>query len=145
MSADRTETLVGSAVPPPSGGPRFAADDLLAGRYRIVRFIAAGGMGEVYEAEDLELSVRIALKTVRPELAARAGAPRLLREIQLARKITDRHVCRCFDIGRHGDVAFLTMELLHGETLAARLDRGGPLAPDAARRLALDLAAALGA
>ena len=50
-------------------GPAFARDELIAGRYRIVRFIARGGMGEVYEAEDLELGVRVALKTVRADAA----------------------------------------------------------------------------
>src|SRR5262249_23246574 len=75
--------------------PALSAGRVLAGRFKIVRFIARGGMGDVYEAEDLELRERVALKTVRPEIA---GAPQALerfkREIQLARKVTHPNVCR---------------------------------------------------
>src|SRR6185503_15393264 len=102
-----------------------------AGRYRIERFIAKGGMGEVYEAHDLELQTQIALKTVRAEIAAVADVlDRFRREIYLARKVTHPNVCRIFDMGYADErIAFLTMELLGGETLAQRIARG-PLAPD---------------
>ena len=81
--------------------PVFAPDDLLAGRYRIVRFIARGGMGEVYEAEDLELGERVALKTMRADVArtTERAIERFKREIQLARKVTHPNVCRIFDLG----------------------------------------------
>ena len=49
--------------------PAFAPGDLIAQRFRILRFIARGGMGEVFEAEDLELREHVALKTIRPEIA----------------------------------------------------------------------------
>src|SRR5262249_56552300 len=102
----------------PAGGARkFDADDLIAGRYRVLRFLAQGGMGEVYAAEDLELGVRVALKTIRADLAEGTGAlERFKREIQLARKISHPNVCRVFDLGRDGATAFLTMQLLEGET-----------------------------
>jgi len=113
------------------GAPTFARDELGAARYRIVRFIARGGMGEVYEAEDLELGVRVALKTVRPDAEGRSQATeRFKREIQLARQVTHPNVCRIFDLVRHTrtsatepepDVLCLTMELLAGETLLDRL------------------------
>src|SRR5436309_1722589 len=62
---------------------------LLASRFRIVRFLARGGMGEVYEAEDLELGEHVAIKTVRPDLAWDEQAlARFKQEIQLARKVT---------------------------------------------------------
>jgi eukaryotic-like serine/threonine-protein kinase len=106
---------------------------IVAERYRIVRFIAHGGMGEVYEAHDQELGGQVALKTLRaprdssPD-AARAwrAVERLRREIQLARRVTHPNVCRTFDVGRHrlpdgGDLVFLTMELLHGQTLLERI------------------------
>ncbi len=114
--------------------PAFGPGDLLAGRFRVIRFLAGGGMGEVYEAEDSELDERVAIKTVRPELAAdQAAMERFRREVQLARRVTHPSICRIFDIFRHPAAAssppaeeavplhFLSMELLAGETLAARL------------------------
>lgn len=107
-------------------GPSIGDGEVLAGRYRIVRFLAEGGMGEVYEVEDLELDERAALKTIRPEIS---GDPRALerfkREVQLARRVTHPNASRIFDLGYHQGIAFLTMELLHGETLADRLKRAG--------------------
>jgi tetratricopeptide (TPR) repeat protein len=122
-------------------------------RYRITRFIARGGMGEVYEAEDLELGVRVALKTVRADAEGRGQATeRLKREIQLARQVTHPNVCRIFDLVRHArpgepgaDVLCLTMELLAGETLLERLRRTGSLAPEAALPIVEQITSALGA
>lgn len=107
-------------------------------------------MGEVYEAWDLELSDRVALKTVRPELAEDAVAmDRFRREIQLARKVTHGNVCRTFDLGRHEAggraVTFVTMEYLDGETLAARLRREGRMSTEAALPLVEQMAAGLAA
>ena len=118
-------------------GPAFSRDEVIAGRYRIVRFIARGGMGEVYEAEDLELGVHVALKTLRSDAEGRTeAAERFKREIQLARQVTHPNVCRIFDLVRHArspaagpgaDVLCLTMELLAGETLLDRLRRRGAM------------------
>ena len=85
----------------------LAAGDLLAGRFRIVRFIARGGMGEVYEAEDLELRERVALKTVRAARSAddERNVERFHREIQLARQVTHPNVCRIYDIFEHQPAA----------------------------------------
>ena len=146
-----------AATPTPHGpvpdwrGPGFAPGVVLAGRYRIDRFIAAGGMGEVYEAEDRMLGTHVALKTIRAELVARDQVmERFKREILLARRVTHRNVCRIFDLGHHPastggpGVTFLTMELLRGETLRARLARG-PMGPREALPLAGQMAAALAA
>jgi tetratricopeptide (TPR) repeat protein/tRNA A-37 threonylcarbamoyl transferase component Bud32 len=137
--------------------PVFVAEQTVAGRYRVVSFLAQGGMGEVYEVEDLLLHERVALKTVRPEMGADALAvERFRREIQLARKVTHLNVCRIFDVSHHQPLAtgagsgqetiFLTMELLRGETLSERLRRGGPLPPGEAlpiaRQICFGLAAA---
>jgi tetratricopeptide (TPR) repeat protein len=132
----------------------FAPGQVLADRYRIVRFIAQGGMGEVYEAEDRELGERVALKTVRPEIAVQEGAlERFKREVQLARKVTHPNVCRLFDLGVHRmggpdgqaiEVRYLTMELLEGETLAQRLKRVGRMSPAEALPIVRQVAAALG-
>jgi TolB-like protein len=109
-------------------GWTFVPGDLVAGRYVVARFIAEGGMGEVYEALDQELHEHVALKTVHPEVADDPSArARFKREIQLARRVTHAHVCRIFDLGLDGDVLFLSMEFLPGPTLAQRLDDGARL------------------
>ncbi len=134
--------------------PVFLAGDLVAGRYRIRKFLARGGMGEVYDALDLELNSEVALKTVDPRVAADEHAvERFKREIQLARRVTHPNVCRIFDVGFHAPavgtngrpIVFLTMELLSGETLAARLRRDGPMPPTTALPLLRQIAAGLGA
>jgi tetratricopeptide (TPR) repeat protein/tRNA A-37 threonylcarbamoyl transferase component Bud32 len=132
---------------PSSRGPRFAQGDIVGKRYRVIRFIARGGMGEVYEAEDLELQVHIALKSIASERAEDAPAlERFKREIQLARKITHPNICRIFDVGYdEKGVAFLTMELLGGETLAERIRRAGPMTPSEALPILEQMAAALDA
>src|SRR5580698_2352187 len=69
--------------------PAFGPGDLLGNRFRILAFVARGGMGEVYEAEDLELQETIALKTILPAIASDANALALLKsEVQLSRKVT---------------------------------------------------------
>jgi tetratricopeptide (TPR) repeat protein/tRNA A-37 threonylcarbamoyl transferase component Bud32/TolB-like protein len=130
--------------------PAFAPGELLAGRYRMLRFIARGGMGEVYEVEDLELKERVALKTVRWDVARDAlTVERFKREIQLARKVTHPNVCRIFDVSHHRDegapeaTIFLTMELLPGETLSQRLRRAGPMQTGEALPIASQIAEAL--
>ena len=139
------------AAAPPDRKTRFAIDALIADRYRIVRFVARGGMGEVYEAHDLELHQSVALKTVRREIETDAAALQLFkREISLARRVTHANVCRIFDVGFHAPpgaarCAFLTMELLSGETLAERLKRSGPIPTDVARPLVEQMASALAA
>jgi len=127
----------------------------VAGRYRVVRFIARGGMGEVYEVEDSDLGDRVALKVVRSETAVEQGAiERFKREIHLARKVSHPNVCRIFDLGRHplppaepggreSEVFFLTMELLDGETLRQRIARTGRLTPEDALPIVSQMAAAL--
>ncbi|HOB53794.1 MAG TPA: protein kinase [Acidobacteriota bacterium] len=134
----------------------FPPGAILAERYQILRLLGRGGMGEVYEALDLELHLRVALKTLRPDRMERGvSVARFKREIQLARRVTHPNVCRIFDLGVHraetpsaspaADTVFLTMELLEGPTLTQRLRIGGRLAPAAAGELLAQLAAALDA
>jgi len=130
-------------APKPEAGP-LPPGALLGDRYQIVRFIARGGMGEVYEAIDLTLQSRVAVKTVLPHLANnRVAMERVRREVQLARTVTDAHVCRLFDIGSAQvdglPVTFITMELLEGVSLRDRLKESGPYSPDEALPLATDL------
>jgi eukaryotic-like serine/threonine-protein kinase len=134
----------------------FEVGELLCDRFRVTRFIARGGMGELYEAEDLELGERVALKTIRPEIALDDRAhQRFLREVQLARKITHSNICRIFDLFHHQraddgserptSATFVTMELLDGETLRDRLRRVGRMTLEEARPLITQMADALGA
>ncbi len=124
----------------------FAPGDLLAGRFRIVQLLGKGGMGEVYEAEDLRVTgERVALKILRPEMSDdEAHLARFRREMQLARRVTHRNVCRVFDLGHHHyqgrELAFVTMELLPGETLARYLARHDRLSLAEALALAAQLA-----
>jgi serine/threonine protein kinase len=132
-----------------AAGQSFAAGDLAAERFRIVRLLGRGGMGEVYEAEDILLNERVALKTIRREIAADpAILSRFRHEIQLARRITNPNVCRIFDLQMHeaestAPTAFLTMELLLGETLAAHLARSGAMPLEEAMALARQIASGL--
>jgi len=124
--------------------------DCVSGRYRIVRLIGRGGMGEVYEAEDLELRTRVALKTMRSDVTRdEASLARLRREVELARRIAHPNVCRIFDLGRDErdghDELYLSMELLAGETLEARITRDGPLREPEATAIAAQLCAGLDA
>lgn len=129
----------------------FRPGDLIAERFRIMRFLARGGMGEVYEAEDVELHERVALKSIRSELLHDGRAlERFKREVHLARKVTHPNVCRIFDLFRHsnadgGSVLFVAMELLEGETLADFLRREPRMTTDAAGRVAVQMASGLGA
>ncbi len=133
----------------------FAAGDLLQERFKILRFIAQGGAGEVYEAHDLELRCPVALKVVRREVAENERAiERFRREIALARQVTHPNVCRIFDVFRHelppespgGEPVqslFLTMELLVGESLAAHIHRHGPMSEEECLPLVDDMVAGL--
>jgi tetratricopeptide (TPR) repeat protein len=134
-------------APEPQRAGMFSPGEVLLGRFRIVRLIGRGGMGEVYEAEDMELG-RVALKTVRSGLATSEMSRLFRQEVQIARKVSGPNVCRIHELftlpatSGHAATAFLTMEYMDGETLAERL-HAGPLPPKAAQQIALELCAGL--
>jgi len=98
---------------------------LVEGRFEILRPLGRGGMGEVFEAQDRVLRERVAIKTIGPELARDAKLiERFHREVRVARRVTHPNICRIHDFGEHEGTPFLSMELLEGETLAKRLERG---------------------
>ena len=123
----------------------FEPGQIVGERYRIVRLIGAGGMGEVYEAHDLELNEDIAIKAVRAAMASTGSYERLKREINLARQITHRNVCRTFDLGRHDSILFVTMELLRGKTLAQLIRERGRFTTAEALPIVEQIAAGLSA
>ena len=131
----------------PTSEGRFYPGALLLGRFRVVRLLGTGGMGEVYEAEDLELREQIAVKTIRLSHARDASMlDRLRKEVQLGRRVSHPNVCRLFDVfrltvtttpdGPPIDCAIVTMELLRGRTLADHIRDEGPMSLDEALPLA---------
>jgi eukaryotic-like serine/threonine-protein kinase len=113
--------------------PRLAPGEQLAGRFTVLRFVARGGMGEVYEANDPMLRTRVALKVLRGRITDDAAAlERFRREVLLARRVGHPNVCHVYELYQATTTAgarihFLTMEFLEGETLAARIARQGRL------------------
>ncbi|MBV9574448.1 MAG: protein kinase, partial [Acidobacteriales bacterium] len=111
----------------------FYPNQILAGRYKILRMLGEGGMGAVYQARDQELDRLIALKVIRPELASNPSIlQRFKQELILARHVTHKNVIRIFDLGEAGGTKFITMEYVEGEDLRALLRRDGKLPPDTA-------------
>jgi serine/threonine protein kinase/Tfp pilus assembly protein PilF len=106
----------------------FKTGSIVADRYKIIERLGKGGMGQVYKVHDLDVGEKIALKLIRPEIAANARIiARFQNELRLARKISHRNVCRMFDLSRDGNTKFITMEYVSGEDLKATIKRMGPL------------------
>ena len=113
------------------------------GHYEIIELIAAGGMGEVYKALDPRLNRTVAVKILHEHISDSPEArARFAREAQTIARLNNPHICVIYDVGRHEKTDFLVMELLDGETLARRLERG-PLPLDQALRYAAEIADAL--
>jgi serine/threonine protein kinase/formylglycine-generating enzyme required for sulfatase activity/cephalosporin-C deacetylase-like acetyl esterase len=124
---------------------RLASGEVLAGHFRIVNFIAAGGMGEVYKAEDLRLDRIVVLKFLPDELAKDPQSlERFRREAKAASALSHANICTVYEFGQDAGRAFIAMEYLEGETLAARIKRG-PLALEESLKIAISVAVALGA
>jgi serine/threonine protein kinase len=100
------------------------------GPFEVVSLIGAGGMGEVYRARDTRLDRLVAVKVLAPQLAGDSEfRARFTREAKTISALNHAHICGLYDIGRDQNVDYLVLELLEGETLAARLARGAlPLA-----------------
>jgi serine/threonine protein kinase/tetratricopeptide (TPR) repeat protein len=95
------------------------------GRYRVMRTIGQGGMGVVYAAHDDRLDRDVAIKVVRPEILADPIAlERFRREARAAARVSHPHICALYEFDEDAGQPFLVMELLRGESLAARLERG---------------------
>ena len=121
--------------------PRLAA--ALADRYRLERELGAGGMATVYLAHDLRHDRNVALKVLRPELAAVIGADRFLAEIKTTAALQHPHILPLFDSGQADGFLFYVMPLIEGESLRDRLNRERQLPVDDAVRLAKEIGAAL--
>jgi serine/threonine-protein kinase len=131
--ADRTLSLSEDdlEVAPLQAPPALAAGALLDDRYRIVRLIAEGGMGTVYEAEAVRIGRPVAVKVLNPLFARDPmEVERFRREARIATQISSPHVVEMLDFGQApGGELFLVMELLRGESLRERLEREAALPP----------------
>jgi TolB-like protein len=115
------------------------------GPYRILAPLGRGGMGEVYHAADDRLGRSVAVKVLPAEFAADTDRrARFEREARAIAAINHPNICGVYDVGRQGDVAFLVMELLEGESLADRLRRGA-MAFEVAHPIALTMLETLAA
>jgi len=156
---DLDATLVD--VPPASPGRNLSnlfasaavlqSGDVLGGRYEILQLLGEGGMGAVYKARDRELDRFVALKLIRPELAASpAILARFKQELLLAHQVTHKNVIRIYDLAEAEGVKFITMEYIEGADLRRLLLDRGKFTPEEATNLmrqvcyALDAAHAVG-
>ena len=115
----------------------------LADRYRIERELGAGGMATVYLAEDLKHKRKVAVKVLKPELAAVLGAERFIVEITTTAALQHPNILPLFDSGEAGGFLFYVMPFIDGETLRTKLDRETQLGVDEAVTIARDVADAL--
>jgi len=115
----------------------------LDGRYHLERRLGEGGMATVYLAGDLKHERQVALKVLKPELAAMVGSDRFLREIKTTANLQHPHILPLFDSGEADGFLFYVMPFVRGETLRDRLEREGPLPVADAVRITQDVAGAL--
>ena len=115
----------------------------LRDRYVIERELGSGGTAMVYLARDLRHARPVAIKVLRPELAATMGSDRFLREIRIAAGLTHLHILSVHDSGEADGLLYYVMPYVEGESLRSRLEREGPLPVDDAVRVAREVADAL--
>jgi serine/threonine protein kinase len=114
--------------------------------FRIVRLLAEGGMGSVYEAVDRQLGRSVALKVMRPHVADfQTARERFLREARAAAAVEHDHIVPIYQVGEHNGIPYLTMPLLRGETLNDRLQRGPRLTSAEVLRISREVAEGLAA
>ncbi len=129
------DTLDGLPAVPPAA---------LSSRYELLDELGRGGMGIVYKARDRETGELVALKVLKPEIAAdQAAMERFKNELRLARKITHKNVCRIHEFSRAGDTAYISMEFVEGDSLRAILKRFDSMSVRKTMQMAGQICAAL--
>lgn len=117
---------------------------VLGGRYRLLREVGTGGMGQVFLAEDAYLHRQVAVKVLRGDLARNPDfVERFRREATAAAKLSHPNVVAIYDVGEEDGASYLVMEYVEGETLQAHLSRNGPIGPERAAYIGAQVAAAL--
>jgi predicted ATPase/class 3 adenylate cyclase/tRNA A-37 threonylcarbamoyl transferase component Bud32 len=108
-----------------------------ANRYEILEELGKGGMGEVYKVRDKKLDEEMALKVLKPEIAADMGTiERFKNELKLARKIAHRNVCRMYDLNEEEEIPYITMEYVEGDDLKRHIRKKEKLAQEEAISIA---------
>ncbi|UCC24236.1 MAG: serine/threonine protein kinase, partial [Gemmatimonadales bacterium] len=115
----------------------------LQGRYRIERQLGEGGMATVFLAEDLKHERKVAIKVLKPELAAVIGGERFVAEIKTTAALQHPHILPLFDSGEAASFLYYVMPFVEGESLRERLDREKQLGVDEALGITKDVADAL--
>ena len=116
----------------------------LSSRYRLERKLGQGGMAKVFLAHDLKYERAVAVKVLRPDLAAEVGPARFLREIQIAARLHHPHILPLYDSDQVDGLVYYVMPYIEGETLRQRLDRERQLPVGDALQVAREVADALG-
>ncbi len=153
LAAEKTErdaeAVLAISLLPSSGhsqGPRFPPGTTLLDRYQVISALGKGGMGEVYLAEDLRLSQKIALKFLpRKVLNDPDQFARLHQEVRIARQVSHPMVCRVHDIAEVDGETFISMEFIDGENLGTLLKRIGRLPDDKGIQISRQLCEGLAA
>ncbi len=110
---------------------------IFAGRYQVIEEIGKGGMGKVYKVLDKEVNAKIALKLIKPEIAAdKKVIERFRNELRVARDISHKNVCRMYDLNKEDGSYFITMEYVDGEDLKGLIRKMGRLSPGQAISIA---------
>ncbi|HTU21687.1 MAG TPA: transporter substrate-binding protein [Gemmataceae bacterium] len=126
--------------------PHDAGEMGWLGHYRVTGVLGEGGMGFVFDAFDTHLHRRVALKVLKPELAANASfRERFLLEARAAAALPDEHIITIYQVGLENDVPFLAMKFLYGESLEQRLQHDGRLPTQEVLRIGREIALGLSA
>src|SRR5215471_4316539 len=131
--------------PTTSSAQLFEPDEVITTRFKIVRLLGRGGMGEIYEAEDLKLRRKVALKFLPEEMSRDPQVlERFQREARAASALDHPNICTVYEVGEHGQRPFIAMQYLEGETLQRQI-RGKPCKIHRILNLAIQIADALDA
>ena len=137
VSAFQTETLK-------SPVKELATGSSFAGRYQIIEELGKGGMGKVYKVFDTEIKEKVALKLLKPDIAAdKETIERFRNELKFARKIRHKNVCQMFDLAKDEGSYYITMEYVHGEDLKRLIRKMGQLSAGHALLIAKQVAEGL--
>ena len=119
ISSSETETIQGAKK-------ELTTGSTFARRYQVIEELGKGGMGKVYKVFDKEIEEKVALKLLKPEIAAeRETIERFRNELKLARKISHKNVCRMYDLSKEEGTKYITMEYVPGEDLKSLIRRIG--------------------